>query len=68
MGLAGFFENEHLLTHKRTELPYDTTGDGIPNSPEVGEAGGVGDEMAQEFTLDFGNEFDGGAWTVYWNQ
>ena len=61
-------ENEHLLTHKRTELPYDTTGDGIPNSPEVGEAGEVGDEMAQEFTLDFGNEFDGGAWNVYWNQ
>ena len=26
-------EKEHLLIHKKGELPYDTTGDGVPNDP-----------------------------------
>ena len=53
-------EKEHL-THKRAELPYDTTGDGVPNAPEPAP-------VADEFSLDFGNDFDSGAWKVYWNQ
>jgi len=46
---------------KKTELPYDTTGDGVPNSTEA-------DHLDQDFSLDFGNDFDSGAWTVYWNE
>ena len=53
-------EKEHLI-HKRAELPYDRTGDGVPNLPEP-------DPVADEFSLDFGNDFDSGAWKVYWNE
>ena len=53
-------EKEHLI-HKKAELPYDTTGDGVPNDPEPAP-------VADEFSLDFGNDFDSGAWKVYWNQ
>ena len=56
-------ENEHLI--RKTELPYDTTGDGVPNTPEPDP---VGAQSADDFVLDFGNEFDSGAWNVYWNQ
>jgi hypothetical protein len=50
--------------HKKAELPYDTTGDGLPNDPEPDREDGV---LADEFTLDFGHSFDSGAWKVYWN-
>ena len=57
-------EKEHLF-HKKGELPYDRTGDGVPNDPEPDP---VATEPAQDFVLDFGNEFDSGAWKVYWNE
>jgi hypothetical protein len=53
-------EKEHLI-HKRAELPYDSTGDGVPNVTEHVE-------VADEFPLDFGNDFDSGAWQVYWGE
>ena len=53
-------EKEHLI-HKKAELPYDSTGDGVPNVPEPAP-------VADEFSLDFGNDFDSGAWQVYWNE
>ena len=57
-------EKEQLY-HQKAELPYDTTGDGVPNDPEPA----VDPEpVADEFTLDFGNDFDNGGWKVYWNQ
>ena len=49
---------------EKGELPYDTTGDGVPNDPEPDREDGV---LADEFTLDFGHSFDSGAWKVYWN-
>ena len=56
-------EQEHLVPSKKAELPYDSTGDGVPNDPgPTVEPEAVGDE----FTLDFGNDFDSGAWKVYW--
>ena len=58
-------EKVYLLIHKKRELPYDTTGDGVPNVVEPDEKL---DESAGEFNLDFGNDFDSGAWKVYWNQ
>jgi len=55
-------EKEHLVQEKKkAELPYDQDGDGIPDSPKS-------DPVADEFNLDFGNDFDGGAWKVYWNE
>jgi hypothetical protein len=55
-------ENEGEDTLKRAELPYDSTGDGIPNAT----ASDV--EKADDFLMDFGTEFpDSGAWDVYWN-
>ena len=53
-------EKEHLI-HKKAELPYDRDGDGVPDLPEP-------DPVANEFSLDFGNDFDSGAWQVYWNE
>ena len=54
-------EKEHLIQEKKkAELPYDQNGDGIPDSPRS-------DPVADEFNLDFGNDFDSGAWKVYWN-
>jgi hypothetical protein len=59
-------EKEHLLHHKEeAELPYDTTGDGVPNAPEPAQQS---ETVGDEFSLDFGNDFDSGAWKVYWNQ
>ena len=52
-------EKEPVIHKKRAELPYDRDGDGVPDAPEP-------KRMDPEFTLDFGNEFDSGAWNVYW--
>ena len=53
-------EKEHLI-HKQAELPYDRDGDGVPDLPTKP------DPVDQDFTLDFGQDFDSGAWQVYWN-
>ena len=59
-------EEEHLLSHKeKAELPYDRTGDGVPNDPRPAVEP---EAVADEVTLDFGDDFDSGAWKVYWNQ
>ena len=69
-------EKEHLI-HKKAELPYDRTGDGVPNAPRPDPVdSGQGGELrsnplvaaADDFALDFGNDFDSGGWNVYWNQ
>ena len=57
-------EKEHLL-HKKAELPYDRNHDGVPDAPGDDETIA---ETADEFVLDFGNDFDSGAWNVYWNE
>ena len=60
-------QKEHLI-HKRDPLPYDHNRDGVPDRPDtVGDDEKVA-EAGEEFALDFGNEFDSGAWKVYWNQ
>ena len=53
-------EKEHLY-QKRDPLPYDSIGDGIPDAVEPPAP------VVPEFTLDFGDGFDGGAWEVHWN-
>ncbi len=55
-------EKEHLI-HKNAELPWDRTGDGVPN---VAEPAVSASKAADDFALDFGNDFDGGAWDSYW--
>ena len=57
-------EKEHLI-HKKAELPYDRDHDGVPDDPRPVEKA---PETADEFLLDFGTEFDSGAWQVYWNE
>jgi hypothetical protein len=54
-------EKEHLFEKgESAELPYDHNRDGVPDAPAA-------DPVGEDFNLDFGNDFDGGAWQVYWN-
>jgi len=57
-------EKEHLL-HKKAELPYDRNHDGVPDAPGDAETDAP---PTDEFVMDFGNEFNSGAWNVYWNE
>ena len=66
-GSSALAEHDELgsETIKKPELPYDSTGDGIPNASAQDAV--EPEQAADEFTLDFGTGFDSGAWDVYWN-
>ena len=54
-------EKEAYLPSKSDDLPYDKNRDGVPDAVRP-------EQVAPEFNLDFGQDFDSGAWDVYWNQ
>ena len=60
-------EDAGTQTVKEDPLPYDRTGDGVPNLAEP--AGEPAEPVANddEFLLDFGDNYDGSSWNVYWN-
>ena len=59
-GLYDEDEKEDYVPTK-SELPYDKNRDGVPDAVRP-------EQVAPEFNLDFGQDFDSGAWDVYWNQ
>ena len=60
-GLYEEDEKEDYLPTKSDDLPYDKNRDGVPDAVRP-------EQVAPEFNLDFGQDFDSGAWNVYWNQ
>ena len=52
---------------KKDELPYDRTGDGVPNLPEPAGQPAEPVVNADEFVLDFGDNYDGSSWNEYWD-
>ena len=61
-------DEDAAQTKQKDPLPYDRTGDGVPNLPEP--AGEPTESVANddEFLLDFGDDYDGSSWNVYWNK
>ena len=69
----GGAESANLSAHDEIEsppppkeepvLPYDSTGDGLPDSVEPAPEH---ESVGEEFNLDFGQDFDSSAWNVYW--